>query len=743
VTPPLAPERWQRVNQLFLDAVDRPPAARAAWLDEQCAGDDELRREVESLLSADMPPESDTPLVHAVDAAIAQTAAARVGAAQLVGPYRILRKIGEGGMATVFLAVRDGDDFAQRVAIKVVRSTLGGEALQRFRAERQILASLEHPSIARLLDGGTTPDGTAYLAMEYVEGVPIDEYCRDRQLSVRERLLLFCRVCDSVSHAHRSLVVHRDIKPSNILVTGDGTPKLLDFGIAKLIADDAPGGAPITMTGMRVLTPEYASPEQVRGEPITTAADVYSLGVLLFELLTGQRPLAFATRQAAEIERVVCTVEPRKPSTMAASGKDARQLAGDLDVIVLTALRKEPARRYASASHLAEDIRRHLDGLTVSARPATWRYRSGRFVRRHRAAVGAAAVFAVVVIGFAGALLVQNRRVSDERDAAEQVTNLLLEMYAAYDPTASRGSRVTAQELLDRGALRIQSELRGQPRVQARMLDRFGSVYNNIGLSDRAIDVLRSSLAVRQANGDGETLEAAVTLTQLAVAITERDADLADAERLAQQAVAIRRRAAPGTAQLAESLSVLGSLRDRRGEADGRAMMAEAIELWRHTTGVDSFPFAAGVSALARSRRVSTPEQKGTDLSRADLLKAERFERELLIARRKTLGDHHLLTATSLSAVGGLLWAMDRHAEAEPLLREALATRRQLLGSAHPTVARSLETLARVLFGRGRAAEALPLAEEALSVRRASLGESHFETRTSLTLRDAILRSAR
>ncbi len=309
---PLSPERWRRVNDLFLAAVEQPSASRAAWLDAQCEGDFELRLEVESLLQADAPSDAASSVVRAVTSAIAESAiTAPVIGTQTVGPYRILREIGQGGMATVYLAVREGGDFEQRVAIKVVRGLLGGDALRRFRAERQILASLEHPSIARLLDGGTTPDGIPYLVMEYVDGVPIDQYCRTHGLAIRERLQLFCRVCDAVSHAHRNLVVHRDLKPSNILIAEDGTPKLLDFGIARLIADDGPSGMPLTMTGMRMLTPEYASPEQVRGEPITTAADVYSLGVLLFELLTGQRPLAFTTRQTGEIERVVCTVEPR------------------------------------------------------------------------------------------------------------------------------------------------------------------------------------------------------------------------------------------------------------------------------------------------------------------------------------------------------------------------------------------------------------------------------------------------
>jgi len=741
VKAPLSPERWRRVNDLFLAAVEQPGASRAAWLDAQCEGDFDLRLEVESLLQADAPSDVSSSVARAVTSAIAESAiTAPVIGTQTVGPYRILREIGQGGMATVYLAVREGGDFEQRVAIKVVRGLLGGDALRRFRAERQILASLEHPSIARLLDGGTTADGVPYLAMEYVDGMPIDQYCRERGLTIHERLQLFGRVCDAVTHAHRNLVVHRDIKPSNILVTPDGTPKLLDFGIARLIADDGPSGMPLTITGMRMLTPEYASPEQVRGEPITTAADVYSLGVLLFELLTGQRPLAFTTRQTGEIERVVCTVEPRRPSTAVKSGKDSRQLAGDLDTIVLTALRKEPARRYASASHLAEDIRRHLDGRTVVARQPTWSYRSSRFIRRHRAGVAVAVVFTAVVIGFGATLFMQNRRVLAERDASEQVTDLLLELYSAYDPTSSRGSRVTAQELLDRGASRIQTELKGQPVMQARMLDRFGALLTNIGLSDRAVDVLRSSLAARESTGDTDSAATAETLAHLAIALTERG-EMAEAEQLAQRAIEIRRRVAPGTAELAESLNTLGTIRDRRGEPDGPDMLREASELWRRTRGVDSFEFAAGIGALAASSRSLASAPGAQIIARADLLKAERSERELLGARRKVLGDVHPLTSASLNTLGVLMRAMGRHAEAEPMLLEALAARRQLAGRQRLLVARTLDVLARVLHERQRSAEALPMAEEALAIRRAISGDADFEYRSSETLRAAILGS--
>jgi serine/threonine protein kinase len=378
-------DRWRRVSELFHEALEHNAGpARDEWLADHCSGDPDLLREVQARLKAGSQRDADGFTVPTVDDIGGNDAAvATIALTQRIGPYRVLSELGHGGMATVFLAARDDAEFDQRVAIKVVRGALGTDALRRLRIERQILASLEHANIARLIDGGTTPEGVPYLVMEYVDGLPIDEYCIKHELPIGKRLELFCRVCDAVTHAHNSFVVHRDIKPSNILVTADGTPKLLDFGIAKLL-DESLIGAPATVEGLRAMTPDYASPEQVRGEPITTASDVYSLGALLYELLTGKRPLTFRTRQSAEIVIVVCTAEPRKPSTAVSEGRTSKQLAGDLDTITLTALAKEPARRYATAAALADDVRRHLTGLPVMARPSTWRYRSARFVNRHR-----------------------------------------------------------------------------------------------------------------------------------------------------------------------------------------------------------------------------------------------------------------------------------------------------------------------------------------------------------------------
>jgi tetratricopeptide (TPR) repeat protein len=400
----LTPELWRRAEGIFQEAVELPPAERSAFVARACDGDAELHRAVDSLL------ESDASAGGTVNELVAAAAVAwtRDAAGSMVGrrigPYRVTALIGEGGMGRVYRAVRE-DEFAQEVAIKIVKRGMDTDAIvQRFRTERQILASLEHPNIARLLDGGTTDEGLPYFVMECIDGRPITEGCRERGLDIPQRLRLFQTVCGAVQHAHQNLIVHRDLKPSNILVTADGTPKLLDFGIAKLLDANADGKDAQTLTEVRAMTPEYGSPEQVLGQPITTATDVYSLGTVLYEMLTGERAHRIASSTPAAIEEAICRTEITPPSTAVRSDpKLSRRLAGDVDTILGTALAKEPERRYQSAAALADDIGRHLANLPVNARPATLVYRARKFARRHRGLLAAAA--AVVAALTAGGVL--------------------------------------------------------------------------------------------------------------------------------------------------------------------------------------------------------------------------------------------------------------------------------------------------------------------------------------------------
>ena len=407
----MAASDWQRSKDVFQAALARSPELRDAFLDEACGGDGELRREVRRLLAAHDAAGGflSSSIGLDDDDGVDHAGAREEGRPQRIGPYRILDAIAQGGMGTVYRAVRDDDAFRKTVALKLVREGRQSAYFQRrFRQERHILASLQHPNIATVLDGGTTDDGQPYLVMEYVEGQPITDFCAARRMGTRERLALFRTVCGAFQYAHQNLVVHRDIKPANVLVDAHGAAKLLDFGIAKLLASGVEPDLAPTATALPMLTPEYASPEQVKGQPITTASDVYSLGVLLYELLTGRRPYEVPADSLEAIVQAVCQTEPTTPSKAvtgrtdttlpAAALPSASELRGDLDTIVLKALRKEPERRYRTAHELSEDLRRHLEGLPVTARADTLGYRTGKFVHRHRTAVAAAVLLAASLV---------------------------------------------------------------------------------------------------------------------------------------------------------------------------------------------------------------------------------------------------------------------------------------------------------------------------------------------------------
>src|SRR6266852_5669856 len=436
----LTPERWQRVKEIFADAQERNPAERSSFLEQVCTADESLRSEVESLLAA---AESEA----AGDASVATSAEsshlndAMIG--RRIGAYKIIRRIGRGGMATVYLASRADEQYEKQVAIKILLPELGSdELLRRFRNERQTLAKLDHTNIVKLLDGGGTEEGLPYLVMDYVQGVPIDKYCDNHKLSTEERLCLFCQICAAVQCAHQNLVVHRDLKPSNILITDDGSPKLLNFGISKVLQPST--GSPITQTLTRRMTPAYASPEQVKGEAVTPATDIYSLGVVLYELLTGHRPNKLKHQTPAEVERAICEEEPEKPSTavnrvenedlpdgstlsrtpqlVSASRegqpeKLCRRLKGDLDNIVLMALQKEPLRRYLSVQEFSDDVQRHLQHRPVSARRSTVAYRSWKFVRRHKSEVIAGTMMVAVVLAALAYTIWEQRRATERARA--------------------------------------------------------------------------------------------------------------------------------------------------------------------------------------------------------------------------------------------------------------------------------------------------------------------------------------
>jgi tetratricopeptide (TPR) repeat protein len=471
----MTPERWRRIDSILQECLDLPPAARDIFLTSACAGDDDLRGEVEELLAA----EEVTP--QALASAIAEAAhsvssPAAEAAGTRIGVYRIVREIGRGGMGVVYQAERDDDEFHKQVAIKkVLRGMDTDFVLGRFRHERQILAGLEHPYIARLIDGGSAADGRPYLVMELVEGEPLLDYASRRNLDLPARLDIFRKVCSAVEHAHRNLVVHRDLKPGNILVTADGSPKLLDFGIAKLVY---PGAAPLDATGfLRLMTPEYASPEQVLGAPITTATDVYALGAILYELLTGVRAHRFTTQSPTEIERVVCREEPPRPSFAAKSG--ARRLAGDLDNIVLKAMRKDPAQRYASAAELSADIGCYLDGQPVLARAPSLSYRAGKFVRRNKAGVFAASAVAASLIAGAYVAAAQARRAERRFNQVRRLANSVL--YDIHDAIRDLPGSTRARQTLVNTGLEYLDSLSREAAGDRGLLMDLSAAYQRVG----------------------------------------------------------------------------------------------------------------------------------------------------------------------------------------------------------------------------------------------------------------------
>lgn len=466
---------WEQLGELFLKAVELPAADRANYLDAACEGNGQLRLELEAMLAAHESGAGGDDLLDLLPS-IRSAPALTVGSQ--IGPWRLEALVGRGGMGEVFRAVRADGQYHQEAAIKVVRPERTTAAMvSRFLQERRIMARLEHPGIATLLDGGITPGGQPYLAMQYVKGQPITRWADTHALPVVERLRLFVKVCDAVQFAHANLIVHRDLKPSNILVTDEGQPRLLDFGIAKLLDT----GATDSTTGdLLLLTPEHAAPEQFLGNQVTTATDVYALGVLLYELLTGTRP--FRDVAAADLPRAVCETPPRPPSTV-------RPVAGDLDQIVMKALRKEPDRRYASAGQMGEDVTRFLGGWPVLARPDTAGYRIQRFVSRNRIGVGAAAAIVITLIGATALTARESSRRGDalaaaraEQARANRITEFLMSVFRASNPSETRGRTVTARELLDNAANRVRRDLADDPSARSDMELAIGRAYAFVGM---------------------------------------------------------------------------------------------------------------------------------------------------------------------------------------------------------------------------------------------------------------------
>lgn len=733
-------DRWNQVKDLFQRVLEQPAEAREEFIQEVSGDDTTLRFELESLLLSHA--SAGTFLSRPPDAEAAEVLALEdaplVG--ERLGAYRVLRRVGRGGTGSVYLAVRDDAEFQQRVAIKVIRRGMANaEMLHRFRSERQILASIDHPNIARLLDGGSTPDGLPYFVMEYIEGEPINLYCNQNRLDVPARLRLFRQVCDAVRVAHQNLVVHRDLKPGNILVTPDGVPKLLDFGIAKLLNPELSADVhEPTVLELRVMTPEYASPEQMQGKTVTTASDVYSLGVMLYELLTGHRPYNLSSLPLPEMELVVCTSEPARPSEVVGLHAEEprrdggvreltpesvsrlrnttherlrKALLGDLDNIVLKALRKEPTRRYSSVEKLADDIDNHLSGRPVDARPDTLGYILGKFVRRHRVPSAVAATALLFALALGVTITVQSSRVSAERDRAERaaaeataVSEFLQEILTAADPVDGVGRDVSVLESVEQAVPRIDGAFAGQPEIEGAVRQAIGRTFARLGRFDEAEEQLRRALVIRRQLYGTNHEEIAETVNALGEVRYDRG-DFDGAERLYDEALAMRVRVfGDEHPAVAATLDNLGNIYQQRGDtAEAERAYRDALAMRRTTLGAEHKDVASSLNNVATVLH-----------DRKNYSGAEELYRESLALSRRLLGENHPEVSTSVNNLAVLLHDQDRHAEAEPLYREALDIARRTLGDTHPAVVLSSENLAVLLRDMERHDEALELLAESL-----------------------------
>jgi serine/threonine protein kinase len=663
-----------------------------------------------------------------------------------IGPYRVLRTLGAGGMGEVYLAERADAQFEQQVAIKVVHGgALAVSMHSRLKLERQILAQLDHPNIAHLLDGGALTDGSAYLVMEYIDGEAIDVFCDLHCLDINARLRLFQTVCAAAHYAHQNLIVHRDLKPSNILVTGAGIPKLLDFGIAKLLDDRqaARHTLAVTQADIRIMTPDHASPEQVRGQAITTSSDVYVLGVLLYKLLCGTSPFFISSMRLSEIERAICEKDPPPPSQMVSAEelpeskliaesrgtstkRLKRALDGDLDKIVLMAMRKEPERRYGSAEQMASDIQRFLEGKPVIARRDTVSYRTSKFVKRHWLPVSAAAAATFMIIAFSVTTYEQSVRIAAERDRAaqqreraereraraEEVSGFLVNLFKLSDPEENRGNQVTARELLDSGAKRLEAGLQNQPETKAALLSTVGAVYDSLGQFKDALPILDEALHLQGPSHDGSHIGTLLEVANARIGtgnLPGAEPPLQDALHISQSEFGAK------SIESGRTLWALGRLRFQQGRfGEAKDLFVQSLAILR----TDDAPQTDISSLLDDLARVYTRGQQW-------LLAKQTYEQALDIDRR-VLGDDHPRISQYLDNLAFVAQNMGDLKQAEILYRDALNRKEATYGERHPETAMTKGNYGLLLQREGRLTEAEPLLRDAVAIRLSLFGPDNY-----------------
>jgi serine/threonine protein kinase/Tfp pilus assembly protein PilF len=738
----LGPDRWRAVSPYLNEALEIASDERAAWLASIHARDAALADDLRTLLADHAALHESGFLERAVPLPSHAALSSSLNG-QTLGAYRLVSRIGQGGMGSVWLAERCDGRFEGRAAIKLLNISLMGRAgEERFRREGHILARLTHPHIAHLVDAGVSRTGQPYLVLEHVDGLSIDTYCNEHTLGIEARLRLFLDVLEAVAHAHANLIVHRDLKPANVLVRVDGQVKLLDFGIAKLLEGDADPGDPRPVEPSRLggaLTPGYAAPEQITGGQITTATDVYAVGVLLYVLLTGQHPAGPAVRSPGDLLRAIVDTEPRRVSdavvcpteTAAALARHAAQcgttpgrlrriLRGDLDTIVAKALKKHAPERYASVTDLAEDLRRALRHEPIRARPDTLRYRAAAFVRRH---VRGVVTTAAVLLLLGGSTAFYTTRLATERDRARReaakaakVSELLTGLLTGADPYAAReaGGGPTVRGLLDAGAKRVQRELVGQPELQAEMLTVMGRTYRRLGIYDQAQLLLEQALAIGRPVFGPEHERLAQSLHDLGVLLSDKG-EYEAAGRSLEQALSMRRKLLGREhADVAVTLVELGRVYQDQGfNQRAEPLLREALEIRRQVLGREHRETAVSLGGLASVLRLN-----------GDLSGAESLLRECLETNRK-LGEDHPNMAGPLNDLGLIAGARGDYPAAESLFRQALVRNRTSLGDKHPIVATTLNNLSRALLEQGKYDEASSALQDALDIALPALGSGH------------------